>query len=232
MLRTATLALGLAAVAATPSAAADRSFGVSGFERVRVDGPFRVRLTTGVAPYARASGPAAALDRVKIEMHGRTLIVRPSASGWGGYPGANTGPAEIAIGTHDLTGVIVNGSGSLEIDRIKGLSFDIVAQGSGSVRVAAAKVDQLKTSLHGSSSATLSGTALKVTAIVRGTSTFDSAALQVRDATIGADGPATVRLSVSETAKVDAQGTATISLDGTPACTVRAAGSASVSGCR
>jgi len=66
LLRAAIALLFVLAVSA-PSEAATRNFGVSGFDRVRVDGPYRVTLTTGVAPFATASGSATALDAVSIE---------------------------------------------------------------------------------------------------------------------------------------------------------------------
>src|SRR5215211_6563746 len=107
---------------AAPAEAATRSFGVSGFDRIRVDGPFKVRLATGVAPFATASGgSAAALDSVTIDVQGRTLVVHGNQSSWGGYPGDSKGPVEIRIGTHELGAAWLNGSGSLAIDKARGL---------------------------------------------------------------------------------------------------------------
>ncbi|MEO6255536.1 MAG: DUF2807 domain-containing protein [Sphingomicrobium sp.] len=224
--------IALSAIAATPAAAATRNFGVSGFDRIRVDGPFSVRLTTGVAPFAIASGTAAALDSVAIEVEGRTLVVHGNRSAWGGYPGDSKGPVEIAIGTHELSAAWLNGSGSLAIDKVRGLSFDLSVQGAGAASVGTVAVDILKVSISGAAGATLSGVAPKLTAIVRGVSSLDAAGLTATDAVIGAQGPATVKATVTGTAKVDAQGVAAVVLTGRPACTVKAIGSATVSGCR
>ena len=222
-----------ASMLASPATAATRNFGINSFEKVRIDGPFRVTLATGVAPFARASGSPAALDRVAIELRGNTLVVRSSqSSSWGGYPGRDAGPVEISLGTHDLTTAWLHGSGSLAIDRVKGLSFDLSVQGSGSGAVGQVSVDQLNVSVVGTASATLAGRAGKVTAIVRGISTLDAAGLDVKDATIGADGAATISANVSNAVKVDGSGPATIRFAGRPACTLRVSGSASVSGCR
>jgi hypothetical protein len=225
-------AASFAIAAAAPAAAADRNFGVSGFDRVRVDGPYKVRLITGVAPFATASGSTAALDSVAMDVQGRTLIVRSNRSTWGGYPGEATGPVEITIGTHELGGAWLNGAGSLAIDKVRGLSFDLSVEGSGAASIGLAAVDQLKVSIAGTGSARLAGTAPKLTAIVRGVSSLDASALTVKDATIGAQGPATVRATVTNSAKVDAKGPAVVDLAGSPACTVTAAGSATITGCR
>ncbi len=222
----------LLALAAEPAGAATRNFGVSGFDRIRVDGPFKVRVATGIAPFAAASGSSAALDGLAINVQGRTLVVHANAVTWGGYPGAAKGPVEISIGVHELTQAWLNGSGSLAIDKIKGLSFDLMAQGSGSIAIGHAAVDQLKIGLSGSANANVSGVAPKLTAVVRGISSLDASGLAVKDATIGADGAVTVAAAVSNCAKIDAQGTATVTLTGRPSCTVRSVGSTSVSGCR
>lgn len=217
---------------AAPASAGTRNFGIQDFDRIRVDGPFKVSLSTGVPPSASASGSTAGLDRVSVKVEGRTLIVRQTQSSWGGYPGEETGPVEISIGTHDLKNAWLNGAGALQIDKVEGLSFDLSVQGSGAVGIGEADVDQLRVSVAGTGSATLAGRAGKMTAIVRGISTLDAAALVTKDATIGAEGPATVKAQVTNAAKVDGSGVATITLTGTPACTAKLAGSASVSGCK
>jgi hypothetical protein len=225
----------IALAAAAPASAApvtSRTFSITGFDRIRIDGPFKVELATGVAPYARASGTAAALDGVDIDVEGRTLVVRPSKVAWGGYPGQGRGPVAIMIGTHDLSTAWINGSGMLGVDKIKGLSFDLSVQGAGSAVIGNASVDQLKIGISGSGTVRIAGKAPKLTAIVRGTSVLDGSALNVKDAVIGAEGTPTVRANVSGTAKVNATGLATVELDGSPACEVKTIGSASVSGCR
>lgn len=224
----------LAALVLAPAAAsaAQRNYSVTSFDRIRVDGPYRVRLTTGVAPFARASGAQAALDGVAIDVQGRTLIVRSSRSSWGGYPGEQSGPVEIQVGTHELDTAWVNGSGSLGIGRIEGLSFDLAIQGSGSAEIGEADVDQLKIGISGAGSVRIAGAAPKLTAMVRGTSVLDASGLSVKDATIGAEGPSQVRARITNEAEVDARGVAAVELSGSPACTVRAAGSASVLGCK
>ena len=225
-------AVALGALAA-PADAATRNFGVSGFDRIRVDGPFRVTLATGVAPFATATANSStALEGVAIEVQGRTLIVRTNRSAWGGYPGEAAGPVEVSIGTHELTAAWLNGAGSLAIDRLRGLSFDLSVQGSGAASVAAVEVDQFEAAVSGTAAISLAGSALKLTATVNGVATLQATALSAKDATFNVSGPATVRATITETAKVNARGPSSVELSGSPACTIKAAGSANVSGCR
>ena len=225
--------LSSAALAPTAAHAATRNFGVSGFDRVRVDGDYKVTLTVGVAPFAKAIGSARALDPVVVVVEGRTLIVRANRSAsWGGYPGESTGPVEVLIGTHELTAAFVNGAGSLNINQVRGFKFEASAQGAGSISIGAVEVDQFQLGLAGAASARLAGKALKMTAMIRGSSALDGEALIVKDAVIGAQGPAIVKLTATQTAKVDAIGVAAVTLIGKPSCIVTTKGSASVSGCR
>lgn len=230
--------LALLALASLPAPTASgaaptskRNYSVTSFDRVRVDGPYQVAVKTNVTPYARASGSAASLDGLSVQVQGRTLVVRSSSNDWGGYPGEARAPVTIELGTHELASAYVNGAGSIDIDKVRGLSFSVDINGPGVARIAQADVDQLKVGIAGAGMAKLAGKAKKLTAIVRGTSSFDAEGLSATDAVIGAAGPSTVRAAVSGSAKIDASGLAAITLTGNPACTVKAQGSASVVGC-
>jgi hypothetical protein len=231
-MRTFLAALCASCALAVPAVAATRNFGITDFTKVRVEGPYKVVLVSGVAPFARATGSGAALDRLTVEVRGDTLVVENNKSGWGGYPGANPGPVEVSIGTHELSNAWVNGAGLLSIDRVRGLSFALSVQGSGRAEIAAADADQLSVSLVGTASAKLDGKAKKLTALVRGISALDATGLVATDASIGAEGAATIDANVKGETTIDASGPAVIRLDGRPTCILRTGGSTTVSGCR
>jgi hypothetical protein len=228
--------LALLALASLPVAAAtpasERTYSVSGFDRVRIDGPYRVELRTNVAPYAKAAGTPVSLDGVSIKVEGRTLVIRSGGGGWGGYPGEGRGPVTIEIGTHDLSAAYINGAGALMVDRVKGLSFEMAVQGAGIASVTDVDVDQMKVGVSGAGTVRMAGRVGKLTSTIRGTSNFEADRLEVKDAVIGAEGPSTVRTHVTNSAKVDANGLASVTLTGDPACTVKAQGSANVVGCK
>lgn len=227
------LAVLMALAAAAPVNAAERRYSVTDFDRIRVDGPFNVKLVTRSSPFARAqAGSQAALDRLKIDVQGRTLVIRADKSAWGGYPGDPAQPVEISVGTHGLTSAWVNGSGSVAIDRVRGLKFDLAVEGSGSGSIAQAEIDDLRVRFAGTATGQVSGKAPKFSAHIRGASSLDASGLAVKDAVIAAEGPANISASVSSSAKIDAYGTAQVKLEGRPACTSRIYGSASVTGCK
>jgi hypothetical protein len=221
-----------AAVFALPASAAERNFMVTDFTKIRVDGPYSVKLATGVPPSAKASGSSAALDNLSVQVEGQTLVIRKSQSGWGGFPGDNPGPVTIIVGTHDLTAVWLNGSGGLRINAVDGPSLDISVVGAGSVAIDKLKVDHAGVGISGSGSAVLAGTANEASVTASGTSSIDAHAVDVKNATIGASGAAVVKLNATNTVKVTGEGAVTIELSGDPSCTLSLDGPASVTGCR
>ena len=83
------LAFFVAVAVASPATAADRNYSVTSFDRIRVEGPYSVNVTTNVAPFARASGDLRAIDRVSLRVEGRTLYVRanrPACREWSQRP--------------------------------------------------------------------------------------------------------------------------------------------------
>ena len=217
---------------AAPATAATRNFGIQDFDRIRVTGPFKVQLVTGVAPFAKATGGMDSIDDVSIDVEGRTLVVHQNASGWSSFPGASSGLVTISIGTHDLSAAWLNGSGSLSIDRVKAPSFEITVQGAGSASIGTIAVDTLKVGISGSGSVTMAGSAPQLTANLFGASTFDGSALQSKDATVGAQGTAVLKLTATDAVKIDAEGPVTLTFSGNPACTLRSQGPAGVTGCK
>ena len=66
-----------------PAAAAERVVSVGSFERVRVDGPFEVRIVVGASPGATLTGDRDLIERVAVQVNGSTLRVRLGTGGWG-----------------------------------------------------------------------------------------------------------------------------------------------------
>jgi hypothetical protein len=225
-------AASLVAACPMPASAAERGYTVTDFNKVRVQGPFAVTLVTGVAPFARASGSQRAIDAVTLRVEGRTLIIQANSAAWGGDSRNPAGPIAIAIGTHDLASASLSGSGSLAIDKVRGLDFTLTVVGAGTGSIARADLDRLTLAVAGSGSAKVAGKASRLTAMVRGTASLDAAELAVKDATLTAQGPAIASLNASSSAKIDAAGTASVTVTGSAACSLKIAGSATVSGCR
>jgi hypothetical protein len=201
--------------------AAERRYSVTDFDRVEVMGPYKVTLATGQPSSARATGSAEALDRVSIEVQGRTLRVRANASAWGGYPGTSGSPPVIALTTRDLQAVTVNGSGTLAVDKTKGLKLSVSVIGAGSASIAAVDGDNVSINLFGSGSATLAGKARAVRAELHGSTSLDAAGLAASDAQLVSDTAGQTSLSVTRAVNIVSTGAGDVTIEGRPACTVK-----------
>ena len=207
----------------------ERSYSVTSYDRVRVEGGLSVTLVTDVSPFARAKGKAADMDGLSIAMNGRTLVIRQSVANR--QRSNNLGPVTIEIGTPAIRQVWVNGSGTLDIDRVEGLEFDAAVNGAGRLRIGSVEADNFELLLNGAASAEVEGRVESGIIVVRGVSTLRGSGLNIEQVTLGVDGPGYVELGVSEQAEIDSVGAGTITIAGSPACTTRLSGPTSLTGC-
>ncbi|HEY0412913.1 MAG TPA: head GIN domain-containing protein [Allosphingosinicella sp.] len=222
------LCLGLL-LASAPAAAAERSYFVTDFDRIQVDGPFEVSLVTGHASGARAIGSSDALERVIVEVQGHTLRIHSNPSAWGGYPGRAAGTVRIEASTRELRAAAVIGSGRLDIDGARGLRVDLSLSGSGRLTAEAVDADNLIVGLLGSGRLTLAGQAKQLRATIQGSGDLAAESLRADDASILADTAGTVAVQVIRAAKVTAAGAGDVTVLGTRDCTIDARGSGRVS---
>lgn len=211
-----------------PAVAAERRYSITDFDRVEVDGPYQVTLTTGTSSSARATGSTAALDRISLEVTGQTLRVRSNASAWGGYPGAVPELPSVTLTTRDLQAVTINGSGKIAVDKAKGLKLTVSVVGSGQASIGTVEADNLFVSMLGSGQISLGGKARTLRAEVHGAANLDAGGLTASDAQLFADSAGDTKLSVSHAVTIQASGTGDVNVGGAPACTVKNSGSGQV----
>lgn len=216
-------ALLLLALASSPAWAQRRTFMVTSFDHVRVNGPFEVHVVAGRSPGARADGNRAALDGVDVHQNGNMLVVQTAGGKWGERPSAGQdGAAVITLTTPNLVGASVNGGGGLTVAGMKGQRVDLSVMGSSTLAVAGAQADQLTATLVGTGSMTLGGNALRATLNTNGPGTIIAEDLTVRDLTILVDGAGETRARALYTAKVTDTGLGKVSVVGPAVCTIRA----------
>lgn len=217
-------ALGLA----NPAAAAPRGYTITSFDKIRVTGPFTVNLRTGLAPSARAEGGARALDQVRVEVQGRTLIVSSDRNSWGGWGGENVGPVVLDVTTPAIAGAILTGSGKLNIDRAKAPRFDLSVTGSGTISIGALAAEKLWMTITGSGQAAIAGQVAQARALVQGSGGIAGAKLVVADLDLSTSGSGDISLAATRAAKVNASGSGNVVITGPAACLVHATGSGDV----
>lgn len=216
----------IAALLATPATAATHGYTITSFDAIRVDAPVEVIITTGAGASARAEGDQALLDRLKVDVSGRMLIVRMERA----RPGEKSGGrATVRLSTGSLERLVLTGGGSVSVSRMKGLRGDIILGGNGDVSVAAVDVDQLHLGLAGAGRATLAGRAAIASVRVNGPGAVAAERLRIRQATISNDGPGNVVVTADVTAKITASGSGDVTVMGKAACQVENRGTGRIS---
>lgn len=223
-----TLLFAIPALLAQPAGAAERRYTITDFDRIRVEGPFQVRLTTGKGASAVAVGDGRAIDCLSIDVQSRTLRIGPNRSAWGGYPGEGGGSVILNVSTHDLRSATLIGSGALSVDKAKAMKFDASVAGSGQIGIGSIDADALNLALMGAGNLSVAGRAKSVRATITGTGDLAASSLQSEDAEINADTSGSIALAVRRAAKVTATGAGQVAITGTPACTVTNRGAGSV----
>jgi len=116
---------------------------------------------------------------------------------------------------------MVTGSGSLGVDRAKGLRLELSVAGSGSLSVAAVDADNLTIGLLGSGKISLAGRAKQLRATIQGSGDLAAAGLRADDVVLTADTAGAIAVGAVRSAKVRATGQGEVEILGFPACTVQ-----------
>ncbi|MGA1798345.1 DUF2807 domain-containing protein [Sphingomonas sp. 4RDLI-65] len=215
--------------AVSQASAQSRTVSVGSFDRIRVEGPFEVRVTIG-SPRATITrgGGARGEDGVAVRVDGTTLSVRKGTGGWGEQPragatGSGSGPIVVTLSTPGLTSASVSAGGRMTIARMRGMRVDVTVSGNGSLALAAADTDQLNATLIGTGEMTLAGRAARARLITSGPGMIDASALAVNDLTVHLDGVGETKAAARYTAQVTNGGLGTVTIIGPAKCRVDAA---------
>ena len=227
MIRLALALLSLLALGA-PARAADRPWPVADFDRLVVEGPYRVHLVVGRPTTARASGTRLGLERVSIESNGQTLRIRPQRNVWGAEAGADPGPVTIELTTRTLRSARLLGPATLDVEGAGGLNVDFMVEGSGTLRASRVAADTLSLGLLGAGSLEVAGTAKTLRGQFQGTGNVSAATLAAEAATITTNTVGNVALQVNGRAEISAYGLGAVTVGGRPACVLSGPGVAQV----
>lgn len=219
MRRAAPALLPLTLAAAMPASAAERVVAVTGFDRIRIETPVEVRVSTGGSPGARLSGDPAALDGVDLRQTGMTLVVARQ----GGNARA-AGPVTVTLATPALAGASVLGGARVTIDRIRGPRVDLSVGGAGTIAVASLDAEQLSASVIGDGAILLNGGSARVARLTAsGAGGIAAGGMQAGELTVRLDGTGEIAAAARYTATIANTGLGRVAVTGTPRCVIRAA---------
>jgi hypothetical protein len=214
----------LLALLVVPAAApaATRTVSVGSFERIRIDGPFEVRVETGRSPGATITGDARATDEVEVRVTGSTLVVGKGLNGWGEQARTARGPILVTLSTPNLVSAVVVAGGRVTISGMKAMRVDLSVSGAGSLSLAKADTDQLNATVFGTGQMTLGGRAARARLTTSGPGVIDASALDVSDLTVMVDGVGDTKAKARGSAQVTNTGLGTVTVLGPAKCVVKA----------
>ncbi|MCE7797671.1 DUF2807 domain-containing protein [Sphingobium sufflavum] len=210
-------------------AVARQTYTLTDFDTVRVDAPIEVVVTSGKGASALGTGDRAILDALTLDTSSGILTIRQrSGVILGGSGGKARAPTRLTLTTGDLRRAMLNGAGSLTVDRLKGGRTEATVRGSGTLTIARVETDRLDIALIGAGSMILTGKAIEIVAAVGGSGRLDATGLDAQRIRIDTEGSIDARLTASGTTTATSNGTGRVTIAGKGQCVVRKTGNASI----
>jgi len=218
------------AAAPVPQAAESTTVMLTGYERLRVDGPILVKVIDGQPPKAVITGDRRALDRVSVRNMGGQLVIGPRDQTFEGWSEAS-GAVTVTVGARGLRGININGGGSVDVDRMGGQRVDLGVNGAGSLNIAQLDADQLAVTLTGTGAVRIKGGLTRTARFGSyGAGSIDATGMTVNDLIMQSQSAGDSRFTARYTAQIATLGTGSVRVTGNAACLISGPGPASCTG--
>ena len=192
-----------------PGSQTSRNYTVAGFERIEVSGPYSVKVVTGGAPSASATGGDKLLDETEVVVENGVLKIRARKKHGMRWSWGKTGKAEFTVTTAMLHRAEIAGSGGIAIDKVIG-DFAGEVAGSGNLALASVNGGAVSLEIAGSGKISAAGKAQSTAIEIAGSGDVDTSALAARTADVSIAGSGNVRANASETADVSIAGSGNV----------------------
>ncbi|RVT95102.1 DUF2807 domain-containing protein [Sphingomonas crocodyli] len=218
-----------ALAAACSANAATRPFPVPGFSKLRVEGPYTVRVHTGAKPSVVARGPQDRIDKLIVETRGEMLVITTEKSwGWKGMSWGKNDTVYVDVTVPTLSAAELTGSGDVDVDVVRAPAFAASVTGSGNLTVAQVQTETLTSSVTGSGDLTVNGKAETMTARVTGSGDLHAGGVNVGTLTATVTGSGDIAVGPTRVANASVTGSGDIDIAGRPQCKTAKRGSGEV----
>lgn len=208
-----------------------RNYSVGNFQEIELAGHYDVQIHTGKPVSVSAQGPENTLNRLRVDVDGDTLKIRPkNDGGWFHFGHRWSGDTvHVTVTVPSLKGATLAGSGIINVDKVQGDNFEGTVAGSGQLNVTAVAVQKLKLNIAGPGSAKAGqGQAQSAEYGIAGSGSLDASTVQSQQVKVSIAGSGGVRAHASGTADVDIIGSGDVDISGGAKCTVSKTGSGNV----
>jgi hypothetical protein len=185
---------------------------LAAFTKLRIDGPFDVRLAQGGSDQATVTADDNIEPLVETAVENDTLVVRMKRDA-----GFTTRAAPVVrVTARTLQAIAIHGSGDLSMDSFKGDSLGLTVIGSGDAAFGLVEVKELTVNISGSGDVRLAGRADQQSWSISGSGDVDARAVSGRSAKVNLSGSGDVSLGVTEQLDVQLSGSGDLSYAGRP----------------
>ena len=210
-----------------PGSSVTRNYQLGAFDKIEVAGPYAVKVTTGGAPGASATGGDKLLDETEVIVEGNVLKIRPKKKNGFRWSWGKRGKAEFTVTTAMLHGAGIAGSGGVTVDKVDG-DFKGEIAGSGNLQLAAVNGGAVSFEIAGSGKVAATGKAQSTSIEIAGSGNIDASRLAARTADVSIAGSGNVKASASDTAKVEIVGSGNVAITGGAKCVIDKVGAGNV----
>lgn len=203
----------------------EKARALGAFSKLRIDGPFDVRLAQAGSDQATVVADDNIEPLVETVVEGDALVVRMKREA-----GFTTRSAPVVrVDARALQAIAINGSGDLSAERFKADSLNLSIVGSGDVHFGVVELKDLNVSISGSGDVRLAGRADQQSWSVSGSGDVDARALAGRAAKVNINGSGDVSIGVTEQLDVQLSGSGDLSYAGRPQLRQSVSGSGEIS---
>ncbi|NYT42386.1 DUF2807 domain-containing protein [Sphingomonas sp. R-74633] len=192
---------------------------VTGFDRLRVDGPFTVEVVPG-SPGVTISGDRAAIDRVGVRVEAGTLAINAGTAGWQTSAGKAASGARIRVSVPGLRVVQTNGGTVMKVAALVGNRIDVSLNGSGRIDVAKVDAQELSVTMAGGGAIALAGAVLHLRVRLYGSTSLDAEKLTSADAVLVSGSSGALTVGVRYNSQVSATSSGPVRVIGNGKCAV------------
>ena len=203
------------------------AYRVADFDKVGFGLAGEIDVRVGPAWSVRATGPAAALENLRVTRDDGSLKIERRFNDRDRDRKLER-QVRFVVTLPRLAGVGLGGSGRMTVDRVQGDAFDAALGGSGDMTLGSLQVDRAEISIGGSGTIAASGSAHSLKISMGGSGNVQAAGLRAASADVSAAGSGDIRATVDGPAQVSVVGSSTVDLGRGARCTVTRMGKAQV----
>ena len=210
-----------------PGTSVNRTYQVAAFDRIEVSGPYNVKVATGGAPSASATGGDKLLDETEVVVENNVLKIRAKKKHGIRWSWGKTGKAEFTVTTAMVHRAEIAGSGAIAVDKVDG-DFAGEVAGSGNLALASVNGGAVRLEIAGSGKISAAGKAQSTAIEIAGSGDVDTSGLIARTADVSIAGSGNVKANASETADVSIAGSGNVNISGGAKCSIDKVGGGNV----